>query len=337
MMKKTELYYDMWKDCLHGHPSAFLYIVIGQRGRGKTYSTLNGLRLSGSKFMYVRRTQTELDNTCTETKNPFKKINSDHQCDIEIRADKESYIIIDNENKDDPQLIGYAAALSTFGKFRGSDFSDVDYIFYDEFINTGSVNNIRHEADMFFNLIETVNRNRELEGQQAIKIFMASNANTIDNDIIRSLRLADQIKEMKENKIEDYEDKERGIFLKIMDSSGTFTDLKMQTRLYKLTEGTSFYEMALNNEFTSDYFGDTKKVNYKELRPVVSFNGLTFYSHKSNDLIYCSKRKADCTNYDIPQRKQFQRDFGFYLSAYYESGRMIFQDYNVKLEALNII
>ena len=49
-----------------------------------------------------------------------------------------------------------------------------------------------------------------------------------------------------------------------------FTDMKMKTRLYKLTKGTSFYDMSLENDFTSDYFGDLKKVNYNQLTPVCS-------------------------------------------------------------------
>ena len=117
--------------------------------------------------------------------------------DIQLQANKDNVIILDKKNE---KLVGYAAALSTFGKFRGADFSDVEVIIFHEFINTTPFNNIKNEANMLFNLIETVNRNRELDGDEPVKVILLSNANTIDSDIIRALKLGEVIKNMKEQR-----------------------------------------------------------------------------------------------------------------------------------------
>ena len=66
-------------------------------------------------------------------------------------------------------------ALSTFGNLRGVDFSDVDMIFFDEFVPQKNARPIKAEAEAFFNLYETVNRNRELDGRPPVRVLMLSN------------------------------------------------------------------------------------------------------------------------------------------------------------------
>lgn len=333
-MASTEgLYINCYKRVFNEHPFAFLSILIGGRGTGKSFSTLRDCVKNGKILMYLRRTQTELDNCCSVASNPFKAINHKYDWDIQLQANKDNSIIIDKKND---KLCGYACALSTFGKFRGADFSDVEVIVFDEFINTTSVNNIKNEASLFFNLIETVNRNREIEGEEPIKVILLSNANTIDNDIIRALKLGEVIKNMKEKGLEDYEDHERGIYLSILSDTG-IRDVKAQTSLYKLTRGTTFYDMALNNEFTSDYFGDSKKLNYNEFTPLCSFNGIFFYKHKSKSLLYVCKRKANCINYEEYQREKFERDYGFMIKNYMVANMIIYADYDIKLEVINML
>ena len=313
----------------------FLYIFIGGRGIGKSYSMLSEAYKHQDMIMYVRRTDTELKNCCDEFTNPYKSINQNIGSNISIKPNKDNALIIEKVDEDHSNLIGYASALSTFGKFRGADFSDVNLIIFDEFINTSPVNSLKGEAGLLFNLIETINRNRELEDKEAVKVVLLSNSNTIDDDIIRVLNLGDQIQQMKTNNEHLYKDNERGIYLSLLENK-TVKDMKLKTKLYKLTKGTSFYDMAIENEFTKDYFGDLKKINYQELQPVVNYESVYFYKHKSKDIMLASHRKANCEKYNERTKQAFKRNYGYMFAYYIETGLMFYTDYNVKLEVKNI-
>lgn len=329
-MLDSNFFYNVWE--VVKSTDYFLYIFIGGRGCGKTYSTLKGVLEDEECFLYTRRTETEYKNCCSELTNPFKTLNEDLNRNVTIKANKDSAMVIEylDDERKEFNFIGYASALSTFGKFRGADFSDVNYIIFDEFINTGNVKNFNNEANFLFNMIETVNRNRELLGKESVKVILLSNSNTIDNDIIRTLSLGEEIRKMKESNTELYTDKERGIYLHLINTPG-LKDMKEKTRLYRLTKGTSFQDMALENEFVNDYFGDVKKLNYNEFTPVASYEKVTFYKHKSKNLLFASWRKAKCPYYDNLTKKAFKRDYGFMIGNYIERGLILYLDYNVKL------
>ena len=160
--------------------------VIGPRGTGKTYGALLEILESGKKFIYLRRTQTEADLVSSEVVNPFKKVIEDHP-HYEISTDSV------NRNMgafvSDGKEIGYSAALSTFASIRGMDFSDIDIIFFDEFIPEKRARPIKEEFQALMNMYETVNRNRELQGKQPVKLVCCANSNDIANPIFIGLEI----------------------------------------------------------------------------------------------------------------------------------------------------
>ena len=74
-MSREGLYINCYERVFSEHPFAFFSILIGGRGTGKSFSTLRDCVKNKKVFMYLRRTQTELDNCCSASSNPFKKIN----------------------------------------------------------------------------------------------------------------------------------------------------------------------------------------------------------------------------------------------------------------------
>lgn len=331
-MANSSIYSNCYKEVLEN--GLFFNIFIGGRGIGKTYSVLSETLKNNDTILYVRRTDTELKNCCDALNNPYKIINTNLDRHVTMEANKDSAVIwedVDGEKV----LRGYGAALSTFSKFRGADYSDVGWIVFDEFILIRGTNTIKDEAGSLFDLIETVNRNRELEGKEAVKVVLLSNANTIDNGIIRALGLGDIISQMKINNEHEYIDKERGIRLMLLENTKV-KDMKMKTKLYQLTKGTNFYDMALDNEFTRDYFGDLTKPKYTELTPVVTYNKVTFYKHKSKDIMFASYRRADCDRYNERTLQSFKRNYGYLLEYYIEGGLMLYADYNVKMDVMHI-
>lgn len=308
---------------------------------------LRGTYENNDTILYIRRTQTEIDNCVNPYTNPYKAINREYGYNVKLEAAGDNVIIVEEGPDGETSIKGMAAALSTFGKNRGASFEGdefmkpVNMIIFDEFINTSGVNTIKREDFCFFNLIETVNRNRELtesgeiDNKRAIKIVLLSNANTLDNDILRALNLGDLIRKMKEDDAQTITDAERGIYISLL-KNDKIKDLKSKTRLYKLTKGTAFYDMALENEFTTDYFGDVNKVDYRELQPVVSYNDIYFYKHKSKNIMFASKRRANCPSYNDKTLKAFKRDYGYMLDYFITAGLMFYYDYNIKLQVKHI-
>lgn len=339
-----ELYVNVW-DRLEAYPDFLLYIFIGGRGTGKTYSALKPFALKTitdkERFIYLRRSETEVTNCCNDVANPFKALNDDFGTNINVRTVKDFAVIENVHDEKNIDLIGYAGALSTFGKFRGMDFSDVKYIIFDEFINTSPINHMKNEFMLLMNAIETVNRNREfnsdgtVDNSRSVKVIMLSNANTLDDDILRSLNIPDKIRELKVSGENVYCDNDRGIYFEDL-LNKNFVDMKARTRLYRLTRGTSFYDMAVGNEFTGDYFGDLSRIQFNQLVPLCSYDDIYFYKHKSKDILYCSRRKAQCVHYDKHTLISFKRDFWFMLENYRSRGALFFQDYNIKLDYLHL-
>lgn len=332
------LFVDCYKTVTQEYPDLFIYLFIGGRQIGKTYSVLKGFVENADKFLYMRRTDVEQEIGLNEDSNPFKSINRDLGTNIYMSGNKKTGGIIVREfDGDRKEIIGYTGALSTFGNMRGVDYTDVEYIYVDEFINMKKVDYVKDDGRLLFDTISTVNRNREILGENAVKIILTSNANSIDSNIIRSLRLDDVIYQMKENDFNVFIDEERGIYLELMKTPKNLKEKLANTKLAKLTRGTSFYDMAFENEFTTDYFGDIeKKVKYNELYPVVAYEKIFFYKHKYKNLMFATYRRAQCPRYYENTRNAFKRDYGYMMMTYIESGTMLYGSYGIKLDVKHI-
>ena len=317
--------------------SFFLYICIGGRGIGKTYSILKGFLEQDKKFIYLRRNETELKVCCNTENNPFKSINRDCNREVEVVPNgSDGYLVIEND-----MTIGIAGALSTFGKFRGADFSDIEYILFDEFISTDVVDRLKKiEGFYFFNMLETVQRNRELLGMKPIKVILCANSNKLESGILKDLRLADTIilmdeKRDKTHETQVFEDIERGIYINLP-VTPELTEKKKDTALYRMTKGTDFYDMAINNTFIHDSFDDIKKLRSNQLVPIVSYEKIYFYEIKGKSFLYATYRKAECPHYYKDSKKAFEREYLHFIKVFINGNKIFYSDYNVKLDVISL-
>ena len=115
--------------------NALLYFIIGARGVGKTYGwkvwSINRFFKTGEKFIYLRRLKSQLDQCGKPEGNPFKKINDDTGHDI--KPFPSGGIISFREGDKTGELVSVGVALSVVANVRGIDFSDFDYIVFDEY------------------------------------------------------------------------------------------------------------------------------------------------------------------------------------------------------------
>lgn len=304
-------------------------IMVGGRGTGKTFGVLEYFRQSavdtGKRFIYLRRRPDETRTTGIPELSPFKKLDEYHGYNtLTKKMGKDCYGFIDEETQ---QLIGYSMALSTFADVRGIDASDVQAIIFDEFIPERHRRPIKDEAAAFFNAVETVTRNRELSGDPPVQCVLLSNANLMGNPIFLELGIVGRAVKMYKSKTEIYKDAERGLFLAILQRS-PISEKKKETALYKLTAGTGFAAMAVDNDFSEECTNPRTAV-LKELRPISSVGEITIYRHKSEKWLFVSSHKSGSPeeyssgSIDL---SRFRIRYSWLVSAYFYK-QVFFEDF----------
>ena len=315
----------------NGYPFNF---ITGGRGTGKTYTALKYAVENGIKFILLRRTQQQCDIINTPEFNIFRPLNAGEGWNIgSKKISKQNaafYRMQEVDGKEVPsgEPLGYTAALSTLSNMRGFDASDVGLLIYDEFCPERHERLIKHEAEAFFNAVETINRNRELTGNPPITCLCLANSNDLANPIYVSLGILSTIDKMRSKGREVYENRERGLLVISLKNS-PISERKSKTALYRLTEGSDFAGMAINNEYVADVPSNIRHVPLAECRPIVTVGKITIYKHKSNSYLYISTHKSGvCPDFGVDETsiKRFRRAWGWIWEEYM-SNRIIFEEY----------
>ena len=316
------------------HESMFKF-VYGGRGTGKTYGGLQYYIDEDQKFIYLRRLQAQMEIVKKDDMQPFKALNRDRGWNIqpftvnkyissfyESGLDEDGKVIPTGESK------GLLASLSTFSNLRGVDGSDIKVIHLDEFIPELNERPIKDEASALFNAYETINRNRELNGEPAVKLLCTANSNRIDNPLFMELNLIRIAEKIRKSGDEWYYDKKRSMLLVDLYKS-KISEEKSETALYRLTRGTEFYNMAIKNTFINEERGRIGTKPLKEYRPVVSIGEICIYKHKSSGEFYVTEHKSGSPKeYGTGEkdRARFRKDY-MYLWTAYMKNKIVFEEY----------
>ena len=215
---------------IYSYDNLNFFIVIGGRGIGKTtglsYQVISNYNKRGSEFVYVRRYIQEIK----KTKELFNSIAKG----ITTRGRANgAYEYIFKKKR-----IGYCIALTSQSTVKsGLDFTKVDTMIFDECIlpRGGAYRYLGNEIEMFLELVSTVFRARK-----GYKVFLLGNNADIFNPYW------DYFKIPTFNDI--YIDKERHLYCEKAKNSAQLLELEKETPLYKLTQGTQYWEYHYNNE-----------------------------------------------------------------------------------------
>lgn len=266
--------------------------IIGGRGTGKTYDSIRYCLQNEKKFLFMRRLQKEADIISKEELSPFKVYGDMFGGPVLCRPISKYVTGVYFSVKDaDGNIIpsgparGEVCALSSIANLRGFDTSDIEYIIFDEFIPEKSSAKQKYLGDALLNAYETINRNRELFGKDPVKLFALANSNDLGNDIFISLGLVPVVERMSRKGKEFYQDKQRGITV-IMLSKSVISEKKRKTALYKLTSGSEYEKMALDNDFAYDDRYNIRSRPLREYKPLFTWGGIVCYEHKSKEEYY---------------------------------------------------
>lgn len=306
-------------------------IIIGGRGIGKTYSALSYVIENQQPFIYLRNTDVQLKECITPFGNPFKRWNLDHDRNIGFKTEKSHSFIYDFDDLGQP--LGYGLALSTFENLRGVDLSDVKYVIFDEFIEKRSLTFKQFEC--FVSFYETVNRNRELLGEEPLCCILLSNSQKLANPILAGYNLIPVIENMIRTGQKEF--KKQGLYLSL--PSSNVSDLKRNTANYALINGTKIADEALSNAFAFDSFYGIKKQNLNEYVPIVQIDDIYIYRHKSSGQLYACSSQAQ----NIPvfssrdNRTAFLRAYGLKILDAASQGKIFYSDFVTKMLLLVIL
>lgn len=313
-------------------------LAIGGRGIGKTYGVLLELYRRGIPFIYMRRTQSQLDAVTIPALNPFNQINTDHGYNV-VAEKMGKYTVgfyngdTDAEGKTraigEPFAIGIA--LSTFASIRGMSAERFEVLLFDEIIPERHEKAFKEEELAFANALESLNRNRELTGREPLKVIMLSNSNTLNSKIISALGCMDELERMTKRGIDYKVFRDDLAIFRYMDSP--VSARKKNTALYRMIQNKDFQGMALDNDFSAADFEYVQQKPLTEYNMLVSVGNCTICKHKHNGEYYViSGKKAPIKYTLLPlERKAFQKQY-FYIWGAVLRKKVYFQSGTVKIE-----
>jgi len=270
-------------------------LVIGGRGTGKTYNSLVTLLENEIKFVYLRRTSAQMELVSKEEFSPIVKVGADIGKAL-VCAPLSKYATgiyeINDEGKPTGAAVAVNMALSTMANARSFDASAVKVILYDEAIPERHERAITHEAEAFLNMYESIDRNRQLNGEPPVKCVILANANNMEAAILQALNCVRTLDRMKKKHQNQYVDRTLGLSVYLLNDSPISAE-KRETALYKLTMGEGdFADMALNNAFSKDNYTDIGSRPLSEYNPVAAIGNICLYRHKSTYHWYVSETKS---------------------------------------------
>ena len=309
--------------------------LVGGRGIGKTYGAIKYCIEHKIKFIYMRRTDTIIQTIVNSELSPVRPVMSDlGEISAVEKINKYVTGFYRGEAGEDGTIkakgspLGIAVGLSVMGNLRGWSAAEYTILINDEFIPEKHERPLKNEATAFFNAYETVNRNRELQGVNPLQVLFLANASDLTNDYFMELNLINVVDNMRVNGQEVRFDKSRDIAIYLLRDS-PISKAKQDTALYRLTKGTLYSSMALNNDFIYEDRGTIASRPLKEYIAVVKVGELVIYRHKSTESYYCCLHlSGSCPEYGITdiELRRFTKNY-FHLWSAYLADNIIFETY----------
>lgn len=321
---------------LFSYEGISFYLIIGGRGIGKTTGlnihNVMDFKKRGNEFVYVRRYIAELK----KSKGMFDPILNKVKCQGLSNGLMQWEV--------DKVRIGYGCALTAQQTLKsGVDFTKVNTLVFDEAIlpRIGMYRYLENEIEALFELISTIFRDRT-----GYRVFILGNNADIFNPYFEYFNIP--------TFEHSYMDKDRGLYCELAQNSAELAEAEKQTPLYKLTQGTQYFDYHYNNkvliddakaigpkplnctlmcrivinDYTLNIYGTRTVKIYVEIRDKIIKDTFTFVLFEDNNINYHYLRELR------------GGDVGKYISTAYYTGNATFQDekayalFNMMLEAI---
>ena len=346
---KNKIFYDIAQD-IRDYPNAWLYMVIGGRNTGKTYSALKYHIDHGEVPVFIKRRNNDVrilsagnhlgdkERPYSIDLSPYKSINRDMGLNIKAFKIDDGLGAFYDCDEDGPKgsPVAYLLSLSAVYKYKGYDLSECTSIIFDEFIPQPGERTSSEEGEQLLALYKTVARAREVLGKPSLKLICLSNAENVFNHTCDILELTDQLAEMNTKHQETFYDPEREIFVRMLKTSDEIMEAEKKSGIYKAMQGTRWASMSFDNEFAFNDFSCVQHVNLKGYKCLYELcyrhKSIYIYVNEESGCYYMTTARGQAQEVFDLEREIDQRRFyveaGMMLRNACIDGRMLFKKYS---------
>ena len=293
-------YYHFRKD-LESYPDAGMYVVWSRRGPGKTYSFLRYVTDEELFFIYIKRTNDDVQLLCTGSDNPdlkadldpFVPLNRDFGWNIKPKLIKQGIAAFYEMNEDGRPVgapLGMCISLSRVKSAKGFDLSKAAFICFDEFIPQSTEVVRRREGEAFADFVMTALRDKVKRGQR-LQLVLFANAEEISTPITNAFELVDDMAELAFRRETHYYNRNRRILIHhITQKEIPLTKEELQSDMFVMMKGTAWAQKAFFGDFANNDFSNIKKLSIKNMVCVHKV-------HYENKDYYIYRRPSDNMHY----------------------------------------
>lgn len=244
--------------------NALFNFIVGNRGGGKTFGAtdwaIRDFKKNNGEFIYVRRTDTELEKCVPNFFQAIQKEGLHNDVELSVKG---NFLC-------DGKVIGYPIPLSTSRQFKSVSFPNVTKIIFDEFQTERQY--LKNEVEIALDLYESVDR-----GHDRVKFFFLSNAISETNPYFTYFKLnvpyCGTIS-CKDDLLVEF----------VADSD--FIEHKKQTRFGKIISNTPYGDYNIDNKFRND------SKNFIEKKSETSRYSFTFIYKNDTYGVWADYRKG---------------------------------------------
>ena len=308
----NDSYYHFAKD-LQDYPDAGAYVVWSRRGPGKTYSFLRYCVDNGIFFIYMKRTNDDVELLCTGADNPdlkvdadpFVPLNRDFGWNIKpklIQKGLGCFYDTDDEGKPVGAPIGEIVSMSKIKAVKGMDMSRAEFICFDEFIPQSTEIVRKKEGEAFADFVMTVIRDKVKRGKR-LQLVLFANAEEISTPLTNAFELVDDMAELAWSGKSHYYNRDRRLLLHhITQKEIPLTKEELNSDMFVLMKGTAWAQKAFFGDFANNDFSNVKKLSIKNM---VCLHKI----HYKNKDMYIYMRPSDNMHYMTFSKGPYQNEW----------------------------
>lgn len=315
--KEIKKYYDVKYD-IEAYHDAWCIVVWSKRGAGKTYSMLKYGEEVKNTFLYMKRTNDDIDFLCSGAKikdiakkdpSPYYPLNRDLGWNVKPVLISKGYAGFWNHNENNEptgEPLSFAISLNNAKQIKGFDFSYSKFMVLDEFIPQIGEIVKRKEGEMLLDLYMTVLRDREARGGEPLKLILFANAEEISTPITNTLEIVDDMAELDASGQRYKYLEDRGILLHHITQEECPQIEAEKGGIYKGMRGTAWFEKTFEGHFASNDFS-----NVKTKQRLTGYSCYLAVRHQRHwTYIYQNKNSGHWYACDTPNKPVISYDLG---------------------------
>lgn len=318
----TDGYYHVLYDLLM-FPDAWVYFVWSKRGPGKTYSALWLCYYSDIKFIYMKRTNKDVnlilknDNMDFDA-SPYKDLKRDKGLNIVgVKIDDGIGAFYEADQEGEPKkLLCYVLSFNKVQAYKGFGFADCEFIIFDEVIPQKGERIKRSEGENLLDLYMTVSRDRQKRGRKPLKMLLFCNAEEISTPVTKELEIIDDIADMNASG-QAHMFTDRKMLLHHITNEEVPITAAEEDGIYEGMKGTAWWDKAFGGYFSGNDFSNVSKRSIRRSIPLIhviyrKHDYYIYYNEEKGRYYMCSAAARCQYEYDLDrenEQKKFWCDF----------------------------